>query len=465
MSTPSITRILISTGALGLALGAIAPQAFAGEIRSSTVFQDGTTLSIVKADESPLRCGDQDVFYTIALLNANTPLHTVGTSGSYTKVVLPDSIGAFVPVNEVEASSTDGSVRLSAASKLRAPSHLMGLAGSWKAIYTTELPAGTDLKVIETLLNTAGDILGYRVMAPKSPSGELPIVYIKTSLLRAPTQDEQGSPSGSPETPDTTPDNDPDPQASPDQTSDADQVDDSMMEKMDTPDSESPVEIENTTPTKIIDEPTGKPSDESADETNQRTAPHGRISASALEDLEAAFDAARKLTKAELDQTLDELLAEFARTRAQAEDGTSLAQALDQRLEWLRIRIQTRNQRQAIAAVLAAYDANADQLAMDIESWQSGRAYQLVGRMVTSAVYTGEHLPLLYRIQATDPATGASRTIGYVAPTAKQDFRHLLGRVVGIIGSVNNDESLKLTIIEPERIEPMPEPAGESASE
>ncbi len=456
-----MTRISIACGALGLALaGSMVPAlgGWAPSVRQQDARVEAErSLRIVKADNTFLRSGDQDVFYAIAELDANTPLQVVGTSGTYTRVLLPDTIGAFVPINEVESASDAKTVTLTVDSKLRAPSHLLGLAGSWKALYSTALPAGTTLKVLEALTNDAGDVLGYRVIAPTSPSGELPVAYIKTDALRDATAAEISAFKDTGTIPSAKPAKQPAPiveealesaEESPAESS-KDEVDHAVMDEMDLPSSE-PVEIENTTPIKVDSaQVSARPAG--------RTAPSGRVSASALEDLEAAFDSARSLPKAELDEALDELYAEFTRTRAQAQDGSSLANALDQRLEWLDIRMESRDQRRAIAATLAAYDAKADQLAKDIQAWQDGRAYQLVGRMVTSAVYTGDRLPLLYRIQATDPATGAQRTVGYVAPNAEQDFRHLLGRIVGVIGKTNNDQSLKLVVIEPERIEPMPE--------
>lgn len=449
------TRISISTCVLGFALGVVPVWANSVDsVDSSSITQDGTQLMMVLNANTPLRCGDQDVFYAITELGANTPLQAVGSSGAYTKVLLPNTIGAFVPATEVDAAPGTKSVTLKVDSNLRAPSHLLGLAGSWKALFATQLTSGTSLEVIETLLSDSGVILGYRVIAPKGPAGELAIAFVKTNALRDATANELSAFEANngiiPVVAQPEPEPEPSTDSSPEQV---DAVDSSMIEEMDLPSDDStpitsdPVEIENTAPVEV----------DTSSESTQRTAPSGRVSASALEDLEAAFDNARSLSKSDLDQALGELFAEFTRTRADAEEGSSLARALDQRLEWLDIRIQTRDQRHAIAMTLAAYDAHADQVAKDIQAWQSGRAYQLVGRMVTSAVYTGEHLPLLYRIQATDPATGANRTIGYVAPNADQDFRHLLGRVVGVVGATNHDQSLKLTVIEPDRIDPMPE--------
>ncbi len=465
------TAATACTAVLALGVSVLPTNAAALSNGRMIAAQDAGELRTVKADKTQLRCGDQDVFYAIAELPAGTTFEVLGTSSTYTKIRMPADIGAFVPVNEVDATTSGKTVVLVVESKLRAPSRLMGLSGSWKGVFNTPLAVGTQLPVLENLLDNSGEIVGYRVSPPTGVDGELAIAYIKTDALRAPTSKEieaynagnggaatppkvEPKPEPKPE-PVTEPVTEPtpEPETKPAVPSD---VDTSLMDDMADGDNPSePVEITNSTPTKIDDESSNTTAEPAA--PTRQTAKSGRVSAAALEDLEATFENARKLPKGELDEALDELKAEFTRTRNEAEDGSSLAKALDQRLEWIAIRIQTRDQRRAIDAVLAAYDAKADQRSRDIEAWQSGRAYQLVGRMVTSSVYTGEHLPLLYRIQAIDPSSGATRTIGYVAPNTDQDFRHLLGKVVGVVGSMNNDDSLKLRIIEPDRIDPMPQ--------
>ncbi len=427
-------------------------------IASSMAVQDGMSYMVVDRDDTALRCGDQDVFYAIARLKKGTLLRTGERSGAYTMVVMPEQIGAMVPATEVQPSSDGKSVTLRVASKLRAPSQLMGLSGSWKQLYATAIPEGTKLEVLERLTNDAGSVVGYRVKAPKSPSGELPIAYIPTDALRPALSSEIKAGTSDPapgntETDSTTPT--PLPETQPVDESDASetdteeaetpaQVDTSLLEEQ-VP--TEPVEITNTAP--VEREPVARP--------DVRRASEGNIPASALEDLEAAFTRARSLDRRELDEALDELLAEFTRARGLADDDESLARALDQRIEWIRIRMQTRDQRRRIAQALAEYDSGADQTAQAIEAWQQGRAYQLVGRMVTSSVYTGENLPLLYRVQGTDPITGQPQTVGYIAPKQDQDLRHMLGRVVGVLGVKRDDSSLGLRVVEPDRVDLMPE--------
>lgn len=451
----SLLRAAVLTGVCVSSLGLLSSAALAAE--TSLVAQDGMSYMVVDRDDAALRCGDQDVFYAIARLKKGTLLRTGARSGAYTTVVMPDQIGAMVPATEVQPSSDGKRVTLRVASKLRAPSQLMGLSGSWKQLYSTALPEGTTLEVIDRLTNDAGSVVGYRVKAPKSPSGELPIAYIPTDALRPALSSEIEGNSNDPIPSKNTNEqaNKPLPGTKNDSTpaktatqeakkqDDNTQVDTSLLEEQVT---RQPVEITNTTP---VEQKTTQPDVRRADE--------GKIPASQLEDLEAAFTRARSLERTELDEALDELLAEFNRARALAAEDESLARALDQRIEWIKIRMQTRDQRRRIAQALAEYDSGADQTSQAIEAWQKGRAYQLVGRMVTSSVYTGENLPLLYRIQGTDPITGQPRTIGYVAPKKDQDLRHMLGRVVGVLGVKREDASLGLRVVEPERVDLMPE--------
>lgn len=474
-SSPAPRRAMVGSLLLSSLTGLafLSPPAIAGVIEehAGAVTQDGAQFMVVNTDDAALRCGDQDIFYAITRLKKGTVLQTAGVSGDFTMVVLPKRVGALVPADEAQISDDAKTVTLRVDSKLRAPSQLMGLSGAWKQLYNTELPAGTQIEVIDTLKNKAGTVVGYRVVADKSPSGELPIAFIKTDALRPALAGEiEGNGPGDPlppsaeaepdeapaEVPETTTPVIGEPQTTPTDTSEdatekasEDQaVDSSLMDPK--VGDEQPVEIENRTPVSTD-------SESSQSSTNAVHTDRATIPASKLENLEAAFDDARMMPRAELDDALDELLAEFSRTREQAEDGSSLARALDQRIEWINIRIASRDQRRAIDRALAQYDADADETTRAIDQWQQGRAYQLVGRMVTSSVYTGANLPLLYRIQGIDPVTGQPRTIGYIAPKQDQDLRHLLGRVVGVLGTRRMDESLHLLVVEPQRIDPMPE--------
>lgn len=464
---PARTTLAAVMLAGACAMGGLAPATAAASVALLAQAQDGTTHMVVDRNDEPLRCGDQDAFYAIARLNKGTVIQTAGKSGAYTRVVVPDSVGGFVPATEVEAAGA-GRVKLRVDSRLRAPSQLSGLPGSWKQLYATALPQGTELEVMETLRNEAGSVVGYRVRTPKSPSGELPIAFILTDALRPALASEIDGAGTTPPSDAGDTDQDADqPAPLPESDGEGESGDEAGDETGDETgvDGGTPAAEPETVDTTLLeDKVTDKPveitnrtpeADDAAPEP-VRVADEGRIPTSELEDLEAAFKNARSMPRAELDEALDELLAEFTRTRDEAED-ESLVRALDQRIEWIRIRIETRDQRRRIAQALAQYDSAADETAQAIEAWQQGRAYQLVGRMVTSSVYTGENLPLLYRVQGTDPITGQARTVGYIAPKKDQDLRHMLGRVVGVLGMMREDAALGLRVVEPDRVDLMPE--------
>ncbi|QQE10183.1 SH3 domain-containing protein [Planctomycetota bacterium] len=75
--------------------------------------------------------------------------------------------------------------------------------------------------------------------------------------------------------------------------------------------------------------------------------------------------------------------------------------------------------------------------------------YDAVGQLLASAVYDGTTLPRMYRL--VDPAS--NRTLVYVKPGQLVDGRATLGRLVGIVGSQQFDQSLKLNVIKVEKID------------
>lgn len=89
--------------------------------------------------------------------------------------------------------------------------------------------------------------------------------------------------------------------------------------------------------------------------------------------------------------------------------------------------------------------------------------YTAVGRVASSTIYDGASLPKLFRLQ--DPATG--RTIAYLKPDADYALANRIDIIVGIVGDKAYDESLRLNIITPRRIDvlsPEGKPAAAPAS-
>lgn len=94
---------------------------------------------------------------------------------------------------------------------------------------------------------------------------------------------------------------------------------------------------------------------------------------------------------------------------------------------------------------LTSTEAEAIRQAMD-----ASQEYIAIGRLSASIIYDGVKLPRLLRIQ--DPGTG--RTVAYLEPNVA-DFKlgEMMGHLIGIVGTSNYDGGLRLTLIEPDRID------------
>ncbi len=80
---------------------------------------------------------------------------------------------------------------------------------------------------------------------------------------------------------------------------------------------------------------------------------------------------------------------------------------------------------------------------------QNADTYAAVGRLVSSIVYNGERLPVLYRV--VEPTS--SRTLAYVRPGSKTQVARCLGKLVGVVGHARFDSALKLLVVEAERVD------------
>jgi len=417
----------------------IAPSAAAQEVRDIE-----PAWRVIDRDAVQARSGPDAVYYTVMELAANRVLRADGETDLFTRVRYPAGSTLLVPVDEVRVvgQDADGSTRveLIKASGLRSPSELMGMSGSWMTVYDPALPEGTTLRVTEAVKNEAGDVVGYRVWPVEPPASEgFARLYVETTALRDATPEEierhlaapeWAAGSGVVDPAETNTTGQGEPEAEPEAVA----VEPVAGDDAAATDPE-PVELSQ-----------GEPA---VTRTNRPA-----VIPAGLEALEASFEAARKQPASEVDQALDELLAEFKRTRAATDSEDRLAWQLDQRIEWLKLRIETRDQRRAIRAALAQADERATELEAQVKAWQLGRSYQLVGLLTESSVYNGERLARMYRVQAINTIDGSPRTLGYLTPGDGVDGK--VGSVVGIIGQARFDPQLRLMVIRPERIDVMP---------
>lgn len=75
--------------------------------------------------------------------------------------------------------------------------------------------------------------------------------------------------------------------------------------------------------------------------------------------------------------------------------------------------------------------------------------YVAIGRLNASAIYDGQRLPRLFRLQETSEGP----TVAYVLPSATADLATLTGLLVGVAGTTRYDESLRVNLITPARID------------
>jgi hypothetical protein len=424
---------------------------------------------VVTRDGVSMRCGPESVFYAVAEYSTGRLLLVDGLTDSQARVRYPDDLAALVPADEVKVIN-DRSVELIRPSGLRAPSELLGLSGSWKALFDPTLPAGTQLAVRDTVKNTRGEVVGYAVIAPKPPAvtGHAR-AFVPADALRDATPDEIAKHLGTaPAKPAATPAGTPaaqpgtqpaaQPATQPADAAGQPQQPDEGTSVVLTPGAAVPVDPAGqpvtqpaTTPAAATPAQTETP----AQPVAQPAADPRQIFASKLEDLEASFAAARKLPAEQLDVALDELLAEYSRTREETTDDEYLAAQLDQRIEWLNLRILTRDQRRSIQAAMAQADDRSKALDNQVVDWRKGRAYQLVGRLVQSTVYNGERLPRMFRVQSVTSFDGTPRTLGYLVPDATNETK--LGAIVGIVGEARFDPQLRLMVIKADQVDVMPE--------
>lgn len=409
-----------------------------------------TTWVAVAKDDEPLRCGDQDIYYTLANLPQGTILSATGTSAQYTTVRYPADLGAFVPADEAQAIGSGDRIRLITESRLRAASLLRGLEGSWSPVFTTPLPTNTELAVLSIERDDAGNVTAYRVKPPVHPATKAhAVAYIRTDAIRPATPAEVAAhTSAKPTTTQTTPEAKPQAQAETEPAQTDAPVSDDLLEDTTLPE---PAQTETTPETPPNTQPEPQP-DVIQNRTPRTLDNAGSISTSSLDQLESAFTRARAMPRAELDQALSELRAEYQRAIDDAGDDEALAKSLSQRLAWIDLRIETRDARRAIENTLAKADEQTQALRAKIDQWESSRAYALVGTINASSVYTGDPLPLLFRVSAPDPITGIDRTVGYVAPSDAADPRRFLGKLVGVVGTAVRDDQLGRSVVRASRI-------------
>jgi hypothetical protein len=465
---------------------------------------------MVAAREAPLRCGELSTFYKVADLQRGDVVRVDGRSSRWARVIYPVGQVGFVR-NEDALDVRDGTLSVEEINAIKAPNQISGLTGSWRSIYLGKIRPGTRLTIVGQAESKDGQRVGYRVAPPMPPAVDHPPYgYVQLAALREATQSEIEShlaslkPTTAPATkpaaqpvrkPETKPEAKPEIVPAPPESTDASTnatpvttqtvpvaTDEAAPETDNAPTESAPPASETESAEfSLIDDmavPTAEdlapetgtpaPDDEASTQAetgappavpeggNETTQQAAEITPAKRDyllwsELEATLTDVRRRGGAVLEDSLEELIAEYERSLANTNTPAARS-ALSNRLEWLRVRKAARDQRLEIQATLV----QAKQLRQDVSrertQWQAARGYDMVGRLVTSAIYDGTRLPRMYRI-VTEGGTGLTRTIGYVRDDPKLNLQSLLGSVVGVAGQARLDDSLRLRVITPTSID------------
>ncbi|MCX5688395.1 MAG: hypothetical protein NTV94_01150, partial [Planctomycetota bacterium] len=423
-----------------------------------------------------LRCGDGDLFYKVGEVAPGAMLFVDGESPSYLQVSYPGNMSVFVKADEVEVQG--GTVKLTKASKLKAFNQATGWSGSWKGVVATDLPVGTNLKLVEAVKDgETGPIVGYRVGAPEQARA-----FVEPRVTRRATDVEVAAFKGTPlpakpavvepaktqpaktepvksDAPKTDAPMATDPTKTAAAGSDAPKPAIDLTQPVATPaatDGTKPAAApgqpatdgQPTTLTQVTT-PEAKPATEAPKVEAPKIVPV-EVPPTPGYDLESTF--ARVWKEPIMSAEMDELVGAYDKAIEQLDgDSERLASQLKARRSALAMRIELRDKMRNQAEARAAIEAGRGKVAEQLKIAEDGRVYTMIGQLQASTVYDGQKLPLMYRVVSVGGVS--PRTLGYLKDS--KDFALLgkVGAVIGVIGEAQLDRSLMLNVISPVRVD------------
>jgi hypothetical protein len=425
-----------------------------------------------------LRCGDGDLFYKVGEVAPGTMLFVDGESPSYLQVSYPANMSVFVKADEVEVQG--GTVKLTKASKLKAFNQATGWSGSWKGVVSTDLPIGTNLKLVEAVKDgETGPIVGYRVSAPEQGRA-----FVEPRVTRRATDVEvaafKGTPlpakpavvepakteAPKPQTPTATDPAKPAPAAT-DGTKPAIDLTTPVATPAGTPTAApagTPAATDGAKPAEV---PGAPATDGQPTTVTQVTTPDPAATPEAPKveapkivpievpptpgyDLEPTF--ARVWKEPIMSAEMDELVNAYDKAIEQLDgDSERLASQLKARRAALAMRIELRDKMRKQAEARAAIEAGRGKVAEQLKIAEDGRVYTMIGQLQASTVYDGQKLPLMYRVVSVGGVS--PRTLGYLKDSQEFALLGKVGAVIGVIGEAQLDRSLMLNVISPVRVD------------
>jgi len=480
----------MTNGVMGVVvLGPVAgfgPGIFVGQASaqiSSQVTQTEPTHMVVTNQQAMVRCGAGMAYYPVSELRTNAILVMDGeTPSGWARVKYPSTASAFVRIEYADIAFDGKTLRLNRDDSLIAYNALAGAKGSWSKLVAEPMPRGTEFNITGEATNKqSGELAGYQVQAPEEARG-----YVRLKFLREATiaevqawnaagstlpmsdmsTDSAESESFANDMPAVDPGTDAIPQTDPgvEQAEDVttmiddaaiDAADNSLIEPMvdDNAQAEMTEVAQNATDASEAATDLSAGGAETLAITEPETPKPAPLKIESIEELEELFIAVQKQTAEEAEY--GPLLAEVQRMYDETSDSAEnagLRTALRQRLSVLKIRQRVQEAARSNAAAINAAQIREGELVDQIRELEIKRSYAVVGRLLPSAVYDGQRLPRMFRIQSVD-GTEAPRTLGYLRPSDELNLESMLGETIGVIGTPNLDPRLNLRIITPIRVE------------
>jgi len=434
--------------------------------------------AVTTTDNVPLKAGDMDGYYHVALLEKGRVVWIDAEGGGWARVAYPPDLPVYVRAEEVELSGDGVFVSLTRQSGLKSVNQAGGFGKSWQRAMPRgeDAPIGTRMRIYAPIMDANDKVIGYSVTPPPAARA-----YLKVGSLRAATDAEVKKYLDSIPVQQVTEPAKTEPAKTEQVKTEPAQADDGAAasgEEATPPAAGNEGEatpVETTPPTTDpasgadIDlrdpaaepaqpETDAEPATEAAD--NVTRIDQGRVAEDARSRLVGTLRQLSELftqVQAQDSDTaeLDEMAAELRRAiSAQGDDamGQRIASSLGQRLQLIEMRISARDARRELRAKRESIDASYTQIASQIRELETTRGYQFVGRLVRSSVYDGNRLPLMYRIVSVNESV--PRTIGYIVPGDDAlGVTNKLGEIVGVLGSSTLDRDLNLRIVTPTRID------------
>ena len=399
------TAVWVGASAVSAQLGAVEPY-----------------WAAVGGAEALIRSGEGERFYPVGKLAASTLVRIEAEGNGWAKAAYPPGLTVFVPAEAVQVQPDGKSVTLTRPTQPRAAKLDANRAlGSWKPAFERPLPAGTVLTLASpAAVDDAGGKTSYRVVPPAGAMGYVPLA----SLTRATPEQVAAYLSAHPEaTPGAAP-------LAP----------------------AAPTQAGGVTPNEVV---------QPAATTTVAEKPR---ESSLPERLEASFEAVRKQPTE--DAEIEQLIAQFEKAIAE-QPNTPLTERLRarmrQRIDFLKIQQELQAQMRAMNEAQPKMDDGVAAAGERIKELEKVRQYVVIGRLSASTLYDGKRLPLMYRVQSV--GASMARTLGYIKPDESLKLEAKLGQVIGVVGDTTVDSTLKLTLIQPRRVDVlMGEPALEPAA-